>query len=67
MSNRSWLSSKRSMPSRLNYRGGLPFRLAVRQILPKSEHMKKFGMEEEGADPAQIMAMDSDNSESLGL
>ena len=30
----------------------VPFRLAVRQILPKSEHMKKFSMEEEGADPA---------------
>ena len=45
----------------------VPFRLAVRQILPKPEHMKKFSMEEEDVDPGQVIAMDPDNSESLGL
>ena len=32
----------------------VPFRLALRQILPKPEHMKKFGMEDEDRGPGDV-------------
>jgi Spy/CpxP family protein refolding chaperone len=46
----------------------VPFRLAIRQILPKwPEGKKKLSMTDEGPDFGNIMAMEPNNSKGVGL